>query len=169
MTSPQLPELTEIALELEKYVAAGGWSQPHRLFALAHTADLLAYDPNLRHYLGEAATRSLTPIEQENLPVGPLEQILGTIGWPDEVEGCVLVTELVVLPPSAEEEIPYSDREIDIWATNHPERQDIRVAVAVTRSGKFTSCLRRRADENEVVVDPDIADALFDGLFATFL
>jgi hypothetical protein len=169
VTRPNLPELTEVVLELERYVAAGGWNQSHRLFALAHTAELLAYDPNLTHHLGEAANRALTPIEQENLPEGPLEQILGTIGWPDEVEGCVLVTELVVLPPSAEEDIPYEDHEIDVWATRHPERQDIRVAVAVTRSGKFTSCLRRRNDEREVVVDPDIADALFDGLFATFL
>jgi hypothetical protein len=169
VTSPKLPELTEVVLEIEEYVAATGWNQPRRLYALAHTADLLAYDPSLSEHLGDSASRPLTPIEQEDLPEGPLEQVLATIGWPPEVEGCVLVTELVLLPPSAEKEIPYEDYEIDIWATTHPERQDVRVAVAVTRSGAYSSCLRRRLDETEVVVDPDVADALIDGLFATFL
>nr|MDT0665774.1 PPA1309 family protein [Micromonospora sp. DSM 115978] len=103
----------------------------------------------------------------EPLPAGPLDQVLAGIGWPSEVLGCVLVTELVVLPPSAEHEVPYDEREIEYWASNHPERQDVRVAVGVTRSGLHASCLRVRG-ENELVVDPDLADNLIDGLMATF-
>ncbi|WP_235487517.1 PPA1309 family protein, partial [Frankia sp. AvcI1] len=101
------------------------------------------------------------------LPVGRLDEVLAGIGWPPEVLGCVLVTELVVLPPSAEEEAPYSDHEIEYWAANHPERQDVRLAVGVTRSGLHASCLRVRGDD-ELVVDPDLADNLVDGLLATF-
>jgi len=79
----------------------------------------------------------------------------------------VLVTELVVLPPSAESDVPYDEREIEYWVTHHPERQDVRLAVGVTRSGLHASCLRKRGDD-ELVVEPDLAENIIDGLLATF-
>jgi hypothetical protein len=49
----------------------------------------------------------------------------------------------------------------------HPERRDVRLAVAVTRTGLHASCLRVRGDD-ELVVDPDLADNIVDGLMETF-
>ncbi|SNQ49555.1 conserved hypothetical protein [Frankia canadensis] len=167
MSSPNITELTSVVLEVERHVADSGWDQPSQVYALADTADLLAREPALAPHIGDSPPGSLTPVEQEPLPVGRLDEVLAGIGWPPEVLGCVLVTELVVLPPSAEEEAPYSDDEIEYWAANHPERQDVRLAVGVTRTGLHASCLRVRGDD-ELVVDPDLADNLIDGLLATF-
>jgi hypothetical protein len=167
VTSPNITELASVVLEVERHVAEAGWDQPSKVYALADTADLLTREPSLAPHIGNAPPGSLTPVEQEPLPVGRLDEVLSGIGWPPEVLGCVLVTELVVLPPSAEMEAPYDEREIEMWATRHPERQDVRLAVGVTRTGTHASCLRRRGDE-EIVVDPDLADNLVDGLFATF-
>lgn len=160
-------ELTSVVLEVERHVAELGWDQPSQVYALADTADLLAREPSLAPHIGAAPPGSLTPVEQEPLPAGPLDRVLASIGWPAEVLGCVLVTELVVLPPSAEQEVPHEEWEIEYWATHHPERQDVRLAVGVTRSGLHASCLRVRGDD-ELVVDPDLADNVIDGLLATF-
>lgn len=167
MTSPDITELTAVVLEVERHVADQGWEQASQVYALADTGELLAREPSLASHIGGAPPGSLTPVEQEPLPRGRLDEVLAGIGWPPEVLGCVLVTELVVLPPSAEQEAPYDDREIEIWAASHPERQDVRLAVGVTRDGLHASCLRVRG-EDELVVDPDLADNLVDGLLATF-
>lgn len=167
MTNPNITELTSVVLEVERHVAELGWDQPSQVYALADTSDLLAREPALAPHIGDAPPGSLTPVEQEPLPTGPLDEVLAGIGWPPEVLGCVLVTELVVLPPSAEHEVPYDEHEIEYWAANHPERQDVRVAVGVTRGGLHASCLRVRGDD-ELVVDPDLADNLIDGLMSTF-
>ncbi|WP_131745543.1 PPA1309 family protein [Frankia sp. Cppng1_Ct_nod] len=167
MTSPDISELTAVVLEVERHVADLGWDQPSQVYALADTSELIAREPTLASHIGDAASGSLTPVEQEPLPVGRLDEVLAGIGWPPEVLGCVLVTELVVLPPSAEQEAPFEERDIEFWAQNHPERQDVRLAVGVTRAGHHASCLRVRGDD-ELVVDPDLADSLVDGLLATF-
>ncbi|WP_239313685.1 MULTISPECIES: PPA1309 family protein [unclassified Frankia] len=167
MTSPDINELTAVVLEVERHVADLGWDQPSQVYALADTAELIAREPALASHIGDTAPGSLTPVEQEPLPAGRLDEVLAAIGWPPEVLGCVLVTELVVLPPSAEQETPYDERDIEIWAASHPERQDVRLAVGVTRDGQHASCLRVRGDD-ELVVDPDLADSLVDGLLATF-
>ncbi len=167
VSSPDISELTSVVLEVERHVADLGWDQPSQVYALADTSDLVAREPALAAHVGQIVPGSLTPVEQEPLPVGRLDEVLAGIGWPPEVLGCVLVTELVVLPPSAEQEAPYEEADIELWAANHPERQDVRLAVGVTRDGQHASCLRVRGDE-ELVVDPDLADGLVDGLLATF-
>ncbi|KLL11753.1 MULTISPECIES: PPA1309 family protein [Protofrankia] len=167
MSSPDISELTSVVLEVERHVADLGWDQPSQVYALADTSDLIAREPALAAHVGQIVPGSLTPVEQEPLPVGRLDEVLAGIGWPPEVLGCVLVTELVVLPPSAEQEAPYEEADIELWAASHPERQDVRLAVGVTRDGQHASCLRVRGDE-ELVVDPDLADGLVDGLLATF-
>jgi hypothetical protein len=167
VTSPNISELTAVVLEVERHVAELGWDQPSQIYALADTSDLIAREPMLASHINDTTPGSLTPVEQEPLPTGRLDEVLAGIGWPPEVLGCVLVTELVVLPPSAEWETPYTERDIEIWAASHPERQDVRLAVGVTRDGQHASCLRVRGDD-ELVVDPDLADSLVDGLLATF-
>jgi hypothetical protein len=126
---------------------------------VADTADLLDREPSLAQHFAGVPPGWLTPIEQEPLPQGPLDEVLATIRWPPAVLGCILITELVMLPHSAEQEAPYHEREIEIWATSHPERQDARLAIGVTRSGLHASCLRVRGDD-ELIVDPDLADAV---------
>ncbi|CUU58846.1 hypothetical protein CcI49_31895 [Frankia sp. CcI49] len=167
MTTPSITELTSVVLEVERHVAELGWDQPSQVYALADTSELLMREPGLAPHIGDAPPGSLTPVEQEPLPQGRLDEVLAGIGWPPEVLGCVLVTELVVLPPSAEAEVPYDERDIEHWAANHPERQDVRLAVGVTRAGMHASCLRVRGDD-ELVIDPDLADNLVDGLLDTF-
>lgn len=166
MTSPDT-ELTSVVLEVERHVADMGWDQPSQVYALADTSELLAREPSLAAHIGDAPPGSLTPVEQEPLPRGRLDDVLAGIGWPTEVLGCVLVTELVVLPPSAEHEAPFDEQDIEVWAANHPERQDVRLAVGVMRDGRSASCLRVRGDD-DLVVDPDLADNLIDVLIATF-
>src|ERR1700754_3780890 len=129
-----MSELEEVMRELMAYVDHDGWEQYHRLFALADTGWIQAYNPHQQLDI----PRSIVPIEQDDLPYGPLDQVLEQIGWPPEVVGCVLVTEVHVLPPTAEQEIPYTydEREIEHWVRTHPEAMGVRAAIGVTRFGE---------------------------------
>lgn len=167
------PALEHILLEIERHVAAGGWDQPHRLYALVGTADLIASEPQLAEVLGidptAAGADDLTPIEQEDLPTGPLDDALAGIAWPAEVLGCAVVTEVVVLPPGAEQSAP-EDGDVNAWAASHPQRRDVRIAVGVLRDGSRASTLRVRAagdNDDDVVTGSDLAPNLADALQAT--
>ena len=85
--------LSVVAVETERHVAASGWDQPTRLFALVDTAQLLEREPHLASGLTAAdhAPGALTAIEQEGMPVTTdLFSLLGQIAWPDEVTGCAV-------------------------------------------------------------------------------
>jgi hypothetical protein len=163
--------LQETLVEIERHVAAGGWDQRPQLFALARTADLVVREPEFAAQLGLDLDRlpaeALTPVEQDPLPDGPLDESLAQVGWPPEVEGCALVQEVVMLPPEVEEVMP---RHVDVldWASEHPQRREARLAVAVLRDGTRACTVRMRgADEDELLVGPDLAPALADALSAT--
>src|SRR5690606_18456769 len=76
------------------------------MFALVPTEDLVAAEPSLLDELDRG--NELTPIAQEPLPEDitggsmALDEFLATTTWPEAVRGCVLVQEIVVLPPDAE-------------------------------------------------------------------
>ncbi len=174
--------LDEVAREIDRHAAARGWDQPPRLYALASTAELVRMEPALASQLGLAADGrttpddmtpvDLTPVEQEPLPADrPLDDMLATITWPAEVLGCALVIESLVLPPSAEAELPDPD-EVDIaaWVAGHPGRQDLRITVAVLRDGsrEFVIRLRGRDTEESVLTGSDLVPALADALVTTF-
>lgn len=165
--------LVELAREIEKHVASEGWDQAPRMFALARTAELVALEPALAAALGTAGEdpESLTPIEQEALdPERPLDEVLATTMWPEEVAGAALVLERIVLPPSAEEALPDDDLGgLEETVAAHPERQDVRMAVLVTRDGGRMCALRLRShdDDAEVLVGPDVVPRLTDALAAT--
>ena len=54
------------------------------------------------------------------------------------------------------------------WASDHPERREARLAVAVLRDGSRACTVRLRGpDEDELLVGPDLAPALADALAAT--
>lgn len=163
--------LLQTLVEIERHVADSGWDQAPVLFALARTAELMAREPAFAAQLQISAEElpddALTPVEQDALPDGPLDEALAQVAWPEEVAGCALVQEVVMLPPEAEEAMPRHADVVD-WAGTHPERREARLAVAVLRDGSRACTLRLRdVEEGELLVGPDLAPALADALAAT--
>ena len=89
-SQPVADPLSIAALDTERHVAASGWDQNPRLFALVPTAELLEREPHLRAQMrgSDLAEGALSAIEQEDLPpTSNLETLLGGIAWPDSVVG----------------------------------------------------------------------------------
>ena len=170
MTDP----LTLAALDTERHVARAGWDQPVRLFALVPTADLLVHEPQLAEGLAthDAIEGALSAVEQEDLPqAGGLEELLARIAWPDQVAGCAVAVERIVVPPDAERALPDDDDEAALRAVaEHPGRADVRLLVAVTRDGSARCLLRQREHDSDdrVALGDDIAPGLVHALRATF-
>lgn len=168
--------LTRAVLEIDEYASGLGWDQPARLFALVDTARLRAQEPALAAQLGlekEQGAAGLTPIEQDEVPTDrPLDEFLGTIAWPETVTGCALTVERLMLPPSAEEQIPegLDEAELAKWVADHPERQEVRMTVAVLRDGARESALRLREKDSptEVLTGANLVPGLAEALAATF-
>lgn len=155
---PEDPALASAVLEVESHVGDDGWDQPARLYALVDTARIVAQEPELAHQMGldeSSAAGSLTPVEQDGVPPEvSLEDLLGQIGWPDDVAGCAAVVERLVLPPDADPDIPDDPGEAERFAREHPDRQEVRIAAGVTRAGASYCALRLRAhDDPQSVVD----------------
>ncbi|NYI06276.1 PPA1309 family protein [Allostreptomyces psammosilenae] len=172
---PAANPLTRAVLEIDSYAGTLGWDQPIRLFALVDTAALAATEPTLAEQLGltDPQPGELTPIEQEELPAdAPLDEFLGTIAWPDAVAGCALVAERLMLPPSAEAAVPrdIGEKELADWVAAHPERQEVRLTVAVLRDGRRESAvrLRERDSEQEVLTGAGLVPGMAEALLATF-
>jgi hypothetical protein len=164
--------LVEVAREVERHVADLGWDQNPRLFALARTAELVALEPALAAALGASAQdpHSLTPIEQEQLDhARALDEVLATTMWPDEVVGAALVLERVMLPPQAEAALPDDEDALEAAVAAHPDRQDVRMAVVVTRDGGRMCAVRLRSHDvdDEVLVGEHLVPRLADALAAT--
>ncbi len=164
--------LRECAIETERHVAAAGWDQPPRLFALVPTGRLLAAEPHLRGQLPEPEHDALSAIEQEGLPrTSDLDALLGRLAWPDEVTGVALAVERVVVPPAAEEGLPQDPDAASEVLAGHPDRADVRLLAAVLRDGERICLLRQRAHDgdNQVAVGENLAPALLDALAQTLL
>ncbi len=154
---PQDPALASAVLEIEHHVAESGWDQPARLYALVPTEELVRHEPGLAEMLGlesdASADGSLTPVEQEGLPLDKqLEEVLGTVEWPDGVAGCAAVVERLVLPPEVDEQIPADPQEAARFAREHPLRQEVRLVAGVTRAGASYCALRMRSHDDELAV-----------------
>nr|WP_190023225.1 PPA1309 family protein [Streptomyces hiroshimensis] len=168
--------LTRAVLEIDQYASGLGWDQPARLFALVDTAKLRAQEPGLADQLGldeSAQAGSLTPIEQDEVPAGTaLDKFLGTIAWPDAVTGCALTVERLMLPPSAEGTVPngLNEKQLAKWVASHPDRQEVRMTVAVLRDGARETAVRLREKDSptEVLTGPDLVPGLAEALTATF-
>lgn len=159
------------ATEIEQFVDASGWDQRPALFALVRAADLRRDDPALADRLGlgaDAPADALTPIEQEALPEGELDQLLARIAWPESVAGCALAHEIVILPPSAEAELAAAGGDHVHAAADHPDRREARLVVAVLRDGTNATVLRLRSEtDDELLTGPDLAPNLVGALVAT--
>jgi len=159
MTDELPDELSEAALglrmavvEVEKYVSDEGWDQAGRLFALVPTHELAQAEPQLAAELGisTASAPPLTPVEQElEAPAGALEEVLERISWPETVAGALAVLERVVLPPEIEDDLPEDADAAAAYAAEHPDREDVRIAVAVLRSGETHCVVRMRAHDDD--------------------
>lgn len=155
MTEPLEPfdaALPTALRDLERHVAAGGWDQPVRLFALVRTQDLLAREPALADTVpAPDDPAELSALEQQDLPShdGPAD-LLAQIQWPDSVDGVALTVERYVM--------------------HHGEREEVRIAVATLRDGARWSAVRVRAHDADADVlegaalVPDLADAVLESL-----
>lgn len=169
---PVLDPLAIAALDTERHVAAAGWDQPARLFALVRTEDLLAREPQLREQMGPAdfAEGALTAIEQDGLPAtSSLDTLIGRLAWPDEVDGCAIAVERMVVPPDAERDLPQRPEDAVDALAAHPDREDVRLLVAVLRDGRSICLLRQRRHDSDdaVATGKDIAPGLVEALRAT--
>ncbi len=162
--APDSP-LRQAALDVERHVAQAGWDQPPRLFALVPTEQLRASHAELADQLDG----DYTPIEQEEMGVErPIEDILPTIMWPDAVEGCAVVVERVMLPPSAEAELPEDPEQLAAHVASHPDRQEVRIIAAVLRDGSAHTGVRARDGEDPPLLEgPDLVPGLVELLNAS--
>ncbi len=167
----RVSRLEDVVIDLERHSAEAGWDAPPRLYALVETAELRRQEPALAEELGISAdVDSIAALEQPPMAGSgdaPIEDLLGTIAWPAQVDGCALVVERIVLPPEAEAQMPEED--VAGWVAEHPRREDVRVVVGVLRDGSRHSVLRLRKhdDDGEVLSGPDLVPALADALART--
>jgi hypothetical protein len=170
VTSTPDPEivLATVAAEIEAHVGQNGWDRAPTLFALVYTDQLLADEPETARSLGIESGSLLTPVEQDGLPEGNLDEVLAQIGWPESVVGCAVSQEIVLLPPGAEGDLP-DDASAAEMAANHPERRDARLVVTVMRGGARSAVLRLRSLDgtDELLTGPELAPNLADALLAT--
>ncbi len=168
--------LEAVAAEIEAFVGHAGWDQRPSLYALVPTRTLAA-NPSAAALLGELGepdgipAESLTPIAQDELPDGPLDRALAQVGWPEEVVGCALCQEIVMLPSAAEEELEglAADEAIS-RAGAHPGRREARLVVAVLRGGRAAGILRLRGvagEAEDLLTGADLAPNLAAALAAT--
>jgi hypothetical protein len=146
-----------------EFADADGWDRPPQMFALVPTAELVAAEPALQDQLDDGA--ELTPVAQEPLPADvtgelALDEFLATTSWPEVVRGCVLVQQIVVLPPDAEQTLDdaiaplladpaAADRAGRDAAITHPGRRDARLFAGVLRDGVSLCLLQIRPEEDE--------------------
>jgi hypothetical protein len=172
MTAPPSSSLLAVVVEVEGHLSEAGWDQPPQLFALVDTEELLRNEPQLAETMGLVVSRpgALTPIAQDPLTEGALDEQLASMMFGPEVLGVVLAHEVLILPPSAESALDEVE-DPAAAAASHPERREVRMAVGVLRDGSRESVLRLRAREGEAederVTGGDLAPGLADALFST--
>lgn len=171
MGVPDLSQiLTKAAADTERHVARLGWDQAPRLFALVRTDALVSAEPGLRGQLTGAEPDSLTSIEQEGMAAtSSVETMLGTLGWPDAVDGAAIAIERIFVPPEAERDLPTHPTEATEALARHPARKDVRLLAAVLRTGESVCLLRQRDFDSDdaVAIGQEIAPGLVEALRAT--
>ena len=152
-------DLAGVVAEIERQLAESGWDQPPRLYALVNTQALRESEPGLAGLLADNDPDGLTPVEQEEI-TEEVGELLARIEWPDSVDGCAFVNEVLLLPDGATVERP----------EEQPGARDVRLVVGVLRGGERASVLRIRGvagDEDDVLTAPDLVPNLATALLAT--
>jgi hypothetical protein len=69
-----------------------------------------------------------------------------------------------VLPPEAESEVPEEAERAATFAAEHPDRQEVRIVAAATRTGASYCALRMRTHDTDdaVLTGPALAPGLVD-------
>lgn len=161
-------QLLRVVREVELHASTDGWNQPDRVFAVVSTGELMSKEPQLAASLGDADPQGWTPIEQDPVPQG-VEELLPGIIWPSEVRGCAVVVERLVLPPEADAQVPEDPEAARTYAAEHPDREEVRIALAVLRSGETACALRLRShdQDDEVLTGQDLVPGLVELLRGT--
>lgn len=168
MSSPLIGPVLDSALaEIEAHVHAAGWDRGPTLFALVRARRFTVDDPETAKRIGidTLSADALTPVEQDDLPDQPLDELLAGIAWPDSVDGCAVAQEIVILPPSAEAELGDTAESADAVtrAAAHPERREARLVVGVLRDGSDAGVMRVRGTDgvdDDLLTGPDLAPNL---------
>lgn len=165
--------LRTAVVDIERHVASAGWDGPVAVFALVRTATALQRTPQMADELdadtlalAQRDPEHLTSIEQDGLPAATdLEELLAQLAWPAEVDGAAVVVERIVVPPAPDGAAEPTVEEL----MAHPERQDVRIAVGVLRSGESWCALRTRAHDSDDAVggSPDAVPGLVAAVGAT--
>jgi len=174
---PRNSPLDRAGRELERHVGRGGWDGPIRVFALVKTADAIKRDPSLRDELpldllatADADPQHITSVEQEDLPdAGSVEELLAQLGWGPAVDGAAIVCERIVVPPEVEVDMPEDPVKAVQYLMDHPQREDVRLAVGVLRDGSTSCAIRTRSNDEDFAVGtgPDLAPGVAAALRAT--
>jgi hypothetical protein len=148
-----MDNLTTAVVDVASHAAAQGWQKPPSLYALV---------PNS----AAESAGELIAFAQDPLPAGEPDEVLASIHWPETVAGCVLVTELIILPLEAEESAPADQHQAEQWAAHRPDKREGRLSVGVMRGGQYLCCLQLRGDD-DLLVRNDLADDLVAALLNT--
>jgi hypothetical protein len=72
--------------------------------------------------------------------------------------------ERLVLPPDADAQIPEDPTAAEEFAREHPDRQEVRIVAAATRTGASYCALRMRTHDadDSVLTGPDLVPGLVD-------
>ena len=162
--------LTTAVVETARHMADDGWGLPPRIYALAERAAVTALGIDLPEQVRSAPDIALIPIEQDQLPEGEPVEVLASIHWPEEVAGCVLVTEVTVMPPDSKV-TGLSPEDETQWAAAYPDGRKARLTVGVLRQSDrqahYACCLQMDGDD-ALRVGRDLADDLVTALLGTF-
>lgn len=155
--------------EIDRFLGAGGWGLPPRLFALVPTLDLIAAEPSLEGQLSVGSKDSLSSVEQEDFHPGDrVEQALGRIVWPAAVTGAAVSLERVFLPADEEAAVPGDPEAAARFVAAHPRRQDLRVVAGATRTGAHFAVARILGHPDDLLGAENLVPSLEAALLGTF-
>lgn len=160
-TSREIDQLMLATLEAESHVDGNGWGTPPRLFALTEKMP-----PGSADHEHSAGTPDALILLTHELPGGDLVEALAGTHWPEDVVGCVLVTELTDLPARGEDDAPIDPVAAGQWASARPDGRPARLAIGVRRSGEHV-CGFRVKGEHDVQVRADMAGDIVTALLGT--
>jgi hypothetical protein len=159
--SAEMNQLTLAMLEAESHVDSKGWGTLPHLFALTEWMPAGLADHEL-----SAGTPDALILVPHKLPDGDLAAALASIHWPEDVVGCVLVTELTDLP-ARKDGAPVDQVAARHWASARPDGGPARLAVSVGRNGEHV-CGFRVKGEHDVQTRADIGSDVVNVLRGTF-
>lgn len=165
VTDERSDALVAALVELEHHVSRLGFDQPPRLFALADAHEVVAREPHLVEQLSlqvdQLPPHALLAIEQDEFQPGPdLAADLARITWGEDVAGCAVTMVNTFLPSGAEQDMPDDPDAAADWVSQHPDRQEMRIAVGVLRGDISHGVARMASHPEELLGARDLVPGL---------